>query len=156
VVKLADSDDHGHLAVVESKDVYLQTLTKYIIWIQRLSSMPDVPEQRHGQQVITYAANPTTDNLHLLLRALFAPFATSTERSSHSMAWFVRITSRREGGSFVSLAELRHRLVHLVYSMRLMTFNELSLNPQIAYTSVERNHILASVRMRYPASSSFS
>ena len=149
MVKLTDQDDHGHLAVVESQEAYLKSTTKFLIWMYRLSSVPDVPEQRHRLQMINFSNNPSINNLHLLLLAVFAPFPTSTERKNHPLAWFVRLTSRREGGSYISLADLRHLLVHLIYAMRLVTFNELTLTPDIAYTSTERATILSTVRMRY-------
>jgi len=145
VAKLNAEDAHGQLSVIEKADLYLQTLTKFLVWGFRLSGCAEFQGKEKWNQ---YRQSATTENLHALLLSLFAPFPDGAARDNHLLGWFVRVTSRKEGGSFVSLGDLRHTLVHFVYAMRVVTFEELTRNPNLNYKSERRAQILSMVRMR--------
>ena len=148
IASFQDNAQHGQFGVVEDLATYLKTCAAFLLFLFRMRNLQgDGLPETLKDPLEDFVAQPSSLTLHTFLLALFAPFTSATARTAHPMAWFVLLTARREGGSFVTLTEIRHTLVHLIFLIRLTTFHQLTLNPEIAYSSITRRNIMKMVRM---------
>lgn len=145
-----EEGSHGYFHMVESKETYLATFCKFVIFILRISAANgkepfNFPTTESiSTHLQSFLENCCLSSLHQLLVQLFKPHIQSeTVRGEHPVGWTVHWFCKKSDGSFENLGNINHLLVHLIYMIRLVTYWELILHP-----GGDRFEILKSVKSK--------
>ena len=152
-----EGGQHGYFNVVEITAPYLRDLVRLVLFLVRMASdfhddteveedfVPAKLPEDIRNAATSLSLEPTIVKLQQLLQLLFLPLPTRHARDGHPTALFVHLSVRDADGTLKSVDYISHLSVHLLYSARLATFQQLRTdNPE---TEEERTTMLKSVKL---------